>query len=134
MPYICVLEPCPEPNSLFESGKDWIDHMRNQHATSGWTCMDGSHETTFFFDTDSAFKNHMHQYHRGQFQDGDLDDLAATCHHRLPVNTLITECPFCPEGSSWELGAGEMINHFATHLLALAQISIAGHIDGDGGH
>ncbi|KAJ5167930.1 uncharacterized protein N7482_003524 [Penicillium canariense] len=75
----------------------------------------------------------MHQYHGGQFHDGDLDDLAAACYQRLPVNTLITECPLCPKGVSRDLGSGETINHVAAHLLSLAQITIAGHMDGDGG-
>ncbi|KAF9890253.1 hypothetical protein FE257_006165 [Aspergillus nanangensis] len=117
MPYVCVLEPCLIANTLFESGKDWLEHMRNQHAISRWTCMDGSHDKTWFFEDEKSFKNHMCEHHSGQFEDDDLDDLALSCHQQLPMDNVITECPFCP----------------ADHDLDFipTQISLAGHDEGN---
>ncbi|GKZ59151.1 hypothetical protein AnigIFM49718_005012 [Aspergillus niger] len=130
MPYICVLEPCPTPNSLFESGKDWLSHMKNQHPVSGWTCVDSTHDTTFFFQSESGFREHLHQYHEDQFDDDDdIDDIAAACYQKLPDDIIIRECPFCPTVQKLELKPKDMINHVANHLISLAQISLAGHID-----
>lgn len=131
MPYICVLESCPTPNSLFESSKEWLNHMRNQHPSSGWTCVDKTHDTSFFFQSESGFIDHLHQFHEDQFEDDDIDDIAAACYQQLPEDIIIKECPFCPKVQNVELGPSDMINHIAYHLIALAQISLAGHIDGD---
>jgi hypothetical protein len=95
--------------------------------------MDSSHGSTFFFFKDSDFKDHMYQHHSDQFDDTDLDDLAAACHQRLPDDNMIIECPFCPAEQALDVEPEEMMNHIAGHLLSLAQISLTGHIDGDGG-
>ncbi|GLB14826.1 hypothetical protein AtubIFM61612_004628 [Aspergillus tubingensis] len=130
MPYVCVLESCPTPNSLFESGKDWLSHMKNQHPASGWTCVDSTHNTTFFFQSESGFREHLHQYHEGQFDDDDIDDIAAACYQKSPDDIIIRECPFCPTVQKLELKPKDMIDHVANHLISLAQISLAGHVDG----
>lgn len=130
MPYVCVLESCPTPNSLFESGKDWLSHMKNQHPASGWTCVDSTHNTTFFFQSESGFREHLHQHHKGQFDDDDIDDIAAACYQKSPDDIIIRECPFCPTVQKLELKPKDMIDHVANHLISLAQISLAGHVDG----
>jgi hypothetical protein len=72
----------------------------------------------------------MYQYHLGQFDDTDLNDLAAACHQGLPDDNIITECPFCPADQDPDIEPGEMM---VGHLLSLAQISLTGHMDGDDG-
>ncbi|KAH8692087.1 hypothetical protein BGW36DRAFT_386928 [Talaromyces proteolyticus] len=133
MPYVCVLEPCPTPNTLFESGKDWINHMKSQHIVNWWTCMDRDHSSTPYFDTEIGFKEHMYEHHAEQFEPAYLEDIAAACYQQLPEVNMIAECPFCSEEQSMDIPRWEMISHVAAHLLSLAQISLAGHIDGDGG-
>ncbi|KAL4948631.1 hypothetical protein BDW69DRAFT_189090 [Aspergillus filifer] len=131
MPYICIQEPCLTPMLLFESAKDWLNHMKKQHTASGWICLDNTHGGTLFFGSEHGFKDHMHQSHRDQFDDDDLDDIAAACHQQLPDDIAIKDCPLCPEGQVVDMDASEMLNHVASHLLSLAQISLAGHADGD---
>ena len=133
MPYVCMLESCLAPNTLFESGNDWLGHMKNQHVVSGWVCMDSSHGLPISFSKDSDFRDHMCQYHSDQFDPTDLEDLVTACHQRLPDDNMIKECPFCPADQDPDVEPGGMINHIAGHLLSLAQISLTGHIDGDGG-
>jgi hypothetical protein len=133
MPYVCVLESCPAPNTLFESGKDWLGHMKNQHIVNTWTCMDSSHSSSHSFFKDSDFKHHMYQHHSDQFDLTDLDDIADACCQRLLGEDMITECPFCPADQNLDAEPEEMMNHVAVHLLSLAQISLTGHVDGDGG-
>ena len=129
MPYICILESCPAPESLFESGKDWLNHMRNQHSVSGWACVDSTHDTTLFFHTQYDFINHLTQDHEDQLDDDDICDLVAACYQRLPDDVMIKECPFCPKTEDADSNASDMMNHIAGHLLSLAQISLTGHID-----
>ena len=133
MPYVCVLESCLAPNTLFESGRGWLGHMKNQHVASGWVCMDSSHGSPISFSKDSDFRDHMYQHHSDQFDDTDLEDLVAACHQPLPDDTMVTECPFCSTDQDPDIEPGEMMNHVAGHLLSLAQISLTGHIDEDGG-
>ncbi|KAJ5995496.1 hypothetical protein N7481_002473 [Penicillium waksmanii] len=35
MPYLCLYPNCPAPNQLYESRRDWFDHLRTQHSVSG---------------------------------------------------------------------------------------------------
>ncbi|KAL5341980.1 hypothetical protein BJX70DRAFT_357494 [Aspergillus crustosus] len=132
IPFFCVLDDCPTPHALFESGRDWLKHMRNQHVLSGWTCMDDSHEATAIFDTESAFKHHMHACHQQSFDKEDLGDITAACYQRLPVEHVLTSCSFCPPESQIDIPADGMASHVAEHLLALAQISVPWQADGDG--
>jgi hypothetical protein len=74
--------------------------------------------------------DHLHQFHEVQFEDDDIDDIAAACYQQLPEDILIGECPFCPTAQNGELEPGDMINHIASHLISLAQISLVGHMDG----
>ncbi|KAM7210115.1 hypothetical protein V8F06_014504 [Rhypophila decipiens] len=31
MPYICLLDDCPQPDILFETSRDWLNHMASRH-------------------------------------------------------------------------------------------------------
>ncbi|KAL3477431.1 hypothetical protein BJX99DRAFT_257460 [Aspergillus californicus] len=132
MPYFCVLEECPTPNTLFESGLGWLKHMKTQHVVTSWTCMDDSHDTTLFFDSDSAFKDHMHACHIHAFPEDELDEIAAASYQQLPVDNVITNCPFCSPDVDINLPSENIINHLAEHLVSLAQISISWQMDGEG--
>ncbi|KAL3447674.1 hypothetical protein BJX65DRAFT_307737 [Aspergillus insuetus] len=131
MPYFCIFDDCPTTNTLFESGRDWLKHMRDRHVVSGWTCMDQSHSTTLVFDTESVFKDHMYTSHSGEFANDELDDIAAASHQRLAPHDLVTTCPFCPTDLANTIHTDTLMSHLAEHMLSLAQISVSWKMDGE---
>lgn len=129
VPFVCVLEHCPNPGSLFESDKDWFNHMRNQHATGAWLCVDSTHSTTLHYQSKAEFKYHLIMNHSGFFEEDQIENIAAQCYQEIPNDVVIKECPFCPTGEHLEREPGDMITHIAGHLISLAKISLFGHID-----
>jgi hypothetical protein len=131
MPYFCVFDDCPTTNTLFESGRDWLKHMRDRHMVTGWTCMDQSHDTTLIFEAESAFKDHMYTCHTGEFTDDELDEIADASHQRLAPHNLVMTCPFCPTDLTATIPADGMMSHVAEHMLSLAHISVSWQMDGE---
>ncbi|KAL2785822.1 hypothetical protein BJX66DRAFT_342728 [Aspergillus keveii] len=131
MPYFCVFDDCPTTNTLFESGRDWLRHMRERHVVTGWTCMDQSHGTTLIFDTQSRFKDHMYTCHTGEFADDELDDITAASHQRLAPHNLVTTCLFCPIDITASIPTDRMMDHVAKHMLSLARVSVSWQMEGE---
>lgn len=101
--------------------------MKYEHDIGSWTCMDTSHDEQFLFGNVSDFKNHMHEYHSGQFDEDDLKDLADACFQSRTMNVTLEKCPFCHEDEDLELSPGGLIRHVAQHLLEFARISLEGY-------
>ncbi|KAL3458339.1 hypothetical protein BJX64DRAFT_292260 [Aspergillus heterothallicus] len=131
MPYICVLGDCPTPHTLFESGRDWLKHMRTEHATTAWTCMDDTHDETLFFYSSAAFEEHMQHSHADHFHSTELDEIVAVSYQRLPVDNILASCPFCAEVQSLDSSMGDILNHVAGHLFTFAQISLPWQMSGN---
>ncbi|KAJ0421436.1 hypothetical protein BJY00DRAFT_108879 [Aspergillus carlsbadensis] len=125
MPYFCIFDDCPTTNTLFESGRDWLKHMRDRHVVTGWTCMDETHNTIMVFNSDAEFRDHMQTCHNGAFADDELDDIVIASYQRLPVDTTLTNCPFCPTNVDANVPTDKIMNHIADHMLSFAQISIS---------
>jgi hypothetical protein len=125
MPFFCILDTCRTPNALYESGWDWVKHMKTEHVQGGWTCMDESHNETLFFKSDSAFKEHMVSCHEDAFSDDELDGIADASYLRVPVDSVINVCPFCPIDPQVNVPTEKIITHVAEHLLSFAQISLS---------
>ncbi|KAJ6016171.1 hypothetical protein N7540_010762 [Penicillium herquei] len=129
MPYICLLDSCPSSNTLFRSKKDWLNHMKNEHATQSWTCLDSAHDTKLSFQTQDEFEQHMHDEHEGQFEEADLEDLIEACFESKPSTVTFTDCPFCPEDSRMNTISGDWAQHMAHHLLAFSRMSFDGYME-----
>ncbi|KAL4779146.1 hypothetical protein BJX76DRAFT_99189 [Aspergillus varians] len=130
MPFICILDACRTPNALYESGRDWLKHMRTEHMVCGWTCMDDGHKETMFFNSATLFKEHMFSCHEGAFLEDELDGIANASYQRLPIDIVITVCPFCPTDHAINIPPEKMIAHVAEHLMSFAQISITWQMSG----
>ena len=127
MPFVCTLDSCRTPNTLFESSKDWVAHMRNQHADGYWSCMDRAHDSALSFNSVAEFKKHMSVSHARGFEAADLDDILDSCFERRPRDLLLVACPFCPRDESEEIDLSDLVNHVGHHLIELSQISVANH-------
>lgn len=95
--------------------------------------MDLSHDTKFLLESESGFKNHMHEFHSGQFDEAELDDLTDACHENRD-HTPLTGCPFCHEDDLVELKFEDLIQHITHHRLTFARISLEGYFEEDHGH
>ena len=127
MPFICVLDSCSMPNTLFESSEDWVAHMTMEHKETRWSCMDRIHDDALSFRYLSEFKSHMLAYHHGEFEMIDLDDIADSCSELRLRDPILTQCPFCPEHESSNTVPSSLIGHVGRHLIKLAYISLIGH-------
>ncbi|GFF71184.1 hypothetical protein IFM62136_08022 [Aspergillus lentulus] len=130
-PFFCILDACRTPNALYESGRDWVKHMKTEHVQGGWTCMDESHNETLFFNSDSAFKEHMVSCHEDAFSEDELDGIADASYLRVPVDSVINVCPFCPIDTQVNVPTEKIITHVAEHLLSFAQISLSWLMEGE---
>ncbi|KAH7000682.1 hypothetical protein EDB80DRAFT_866689 [Ilyonectria destructans] len=125
MPFICVLEPCPTPNAMFDSHGAWISHMEKEHAREGWTCMDSGHSSTQYFEDEQIFRRHMIEKHDNDFTMDELDDIVDELFGPLPAFQLLESCPFC-EHYDLEDDSADIDQHIALHLLFLSQVSLPG--------
>ncbi|KAJ5623412.1 hypothetical protein N7490_012017 [Penicillium lividum] len=105
--------------------------MNHDHAIQGWTCLDTSHATKAFFESQAKFKHHIHKYHSAQFDAFGIDDLIDACHDSRPRQILFTKCPFCPQHDQDEDLISDLKQHIEQHLLEFARISIAEFVDDD---
>lgn len=128
MPYICILETCPTPNTLFKSSKDWMAHMGKEHVSPGkWTCMDSAHESPCLFESRSGFQDHMFEFHADQFDESDLEDLLEACYESKSGILSLSKCPFCDEQNETTLNTDGLFSHVAQHLLSFSRISLEGY-------
>ncbi|KAJ5341809.1 CNH domain protein [Penicillium brevicompactum] len=128
MPYICILETCPTPNTLFKSSKDWMTHMGKEHVSPGkWTCMDSAHESPCLYESRSEFQDHMFEFHADQFDESDLEDLLEACYESKSGNLSLSKCPFCDEQDETTLNTDGLFSHVAQHLLSFSRISLEGY-------
>jgi hypothetical protein len=93
--------------------------------------MDESHNETLFFNSDSAFKEHMVSCHEDAFSEDELDGIADASYLRVPVDSVINVCPFCPIGPQVNVPTEKIITHVAEHLLSFAQISLSWLMEGE---
>jgi hypothetical protein len=69
-PYSCIFEKCSDPNQLFETRDEWLQHEVLDHQE--WWC-DISHGRDLsigVFWSEHGFTEHMCQEHFGSFSEG----------------------------------------------------------------
>ncbi|KAI1131066.1 hypothetical protein F5Y10DRAFT_234182 [Nemania abortiva] len=124
-PYHCTYELCDDPNRLYGSRQEWIDH-ENQH-TRVWHCQQHSRE----FETQPEYVEHLQQIH----EDTKTEHFSAELLSSVvgPSIKPRRECPFCPIRFDSLI---EMQKHLTFHLERLAVLALPrdeGDIDTDQG-
>ncbi|KAI0415037.1 hypothetical protein F5X98DRAFT_233060 [Xylaria grammica] len=111
--YHCTYEQCQDPNRLYGSKQEWLDH-ESQHNRV-WICQAHDEE----FETRPDYVNHL----QGQHPDFQADRLS-----EVLIDTAIgtskqiyRNCPFCPTGFAETV---EMQRHIAFHLVRLALLAL----------
>lgn len=129
MPFICVLEECPSPNTMYDSKAAWISHMQKEHTHQGWACMDSTHKKPLYFSDERDFRTHIRKEHGDDFSDNEVDDIVEDCYGDLPGGSKLDSCPFCGKNEV-ELNPEQNIDeHIARRLISLAQISLSWHLE-----
>ncbi|KAJ5733770.1 Zinc finger C2H2 [Penicillium malachiteum] len=113
------------------SKKDWLDHMKKEHTTQSWTCLDPTHETKLSFKAQDEFEQHMRDEHEGQFEEADLEDLVEACFESKITSITFTECPFCPKDTNMDTISKAWTQHLAQHLLSFSRLSFDGYLEND---
>lgn len=134
-PFVCLVEDCSKSNELFNSEKDWIEHIRLEHRLQ-WRCAARSHrKDPRVFSTRQDFESHMLQDHAGSFPESQLSLLAE--NSARPVGPIFDSCPLCDPAAEQELEPGNGIGrspldrHILNHLVFLALRSLPWEENGD---
>ncbi|KAJ2991535.1 hypothetical protein NUW58_g2479 [Xylaria curta] len=112
-PYHCTYELCEDPNRLYGSRQEWIDH-ENQH-TRVWHCQQHGDE----FETQPEYIEHLQQYHENTKTEYFSAELLSSVVG--PSMKPHRECPFCPTGFD---SLVEIQRHLAFHLERLAVLAL----------
>ncbi|KAI9860056.1 MAG: hypothetical protein M1813_006404 [Trichoglossum hirsutum] len=90
-PYICIHDPCPTQDILYDSEAAWLKHEQWEHAYR-WCCDSPDHSLVTFSVADE-FKNHMREAHSETFQEHQLQGLADAS--KRPALAAFEFCPLC---------------------------------------
>ncbi|KAI0505309.1 hypothetical protein F5B22DRAFT_528132 [Xylaria bambusicola] len=112
-PYHCTYEACQDPNRLYGSRQEWIDH-ETQH-TRVWHCQQHTKE----FPTQPEYVEHLQQDHVEAKPEHFSAELLSSVVG--PSTKLQRDCPFCPTGLGSLI---EMQRHLAFHMERLALLAL----------
>ncbi|KAF2996441.1 hypothetical protein E8E13_003588 [Curvularia kusanoi] len=126
MPYICTIEACNTPYTLYDTEVAWKNHMRVDHVRQGWTCKDPGHKKSLPFQAKHDLYRHIAQDHSTTHGTAELDTIAEQCYGVLDDDTLFSRCPFSCDEDTSEYTCDALTLHVAGHLLLLSQLSLMG--------
>ncbi|KAJ4860619.1 ankyrin repeats (3 copies) domain-containing protein [Trichoderma breve] len=112
-PYHCTYEQCLDPNQVYGSRQEWINH-ENGH-TRVWHCHEHSEE----FETQPEYIQHLEDSHPDSTPEHFSPALVAAAVG--PSIRIRRDCPFCPSGFS---DIAQMQSHLIFHLERLAQLAL----------
>ncbi|OBT95745.1 hypothetical protein VE01_06431 [Pseudogymnoascus verrucosus] len=120
-PYMCTHKHCQQPDELFATKQEWLNHERTHQKA--WQCPE--HASTHFL-TQDDLKRHLLAENHESLQRMGLDDLLAICETVRPDSRTI--CPICfvDAGSSYGLE-----NHLANHLERFAAFALPRDVEGN---
>ncbi|KAI0873005.1 hypothetical protein GGS24DRAFT_409246, partial [Hypoxylon argillaceum] len=113
-PYHCTYELCRDPNRLYGSKQEWIDH-ESQHSRI-WYCMEHDIE----YETQPEYTDHLTLDHPVIAAEHFSEELLGAAMR--PSAKVHRGCPFCPIIFA---NIREMQDHLATHLERLALPTLA---------
>ncbi|KAK0673572.1 hypothetical protein QBC41DRAFT_240974 [Cercophora samala] len=111
MPYLCTYEDCSDPDRLYSSHREWLNH-ENEH-TYVWHC--ASHQQEF--ETEDDYTGHIKERHPDARPEHILPEYVA--EQIRPSLKPKRDCPLCPTVFETVV---EMQKHMKIHLERLAII------------
>ncbi|KAH7324478.1 hypothetical protein B0I35DRAFT_458217 [Stachybotrys elegans] len=117
-PYHCTYEDCQDPNRLYGSRQEWINH-ESQH-TRVWHCFEHHEE----FETQPEYLEHIGQKHQAAGEKLSEELISSVVG---PSNQSRRDCPFCPTSLP---DVAEMQKHIIFHLERLALLALPPQYEG----
>ncbi|RYP59450.1 hypothetical protein DL770_010187 [Monosporascus sp. CRB-9-2] len=114
-PYVCTYEQCRNPDQLYDSRQDWIEHENSTHRRV-FRCPEHEDHT---FATLPAYQEHAREQHGG----GSSSDESIFVSH-AGESTLVEADRCCPVCSLAMETAQRIQGHIALHLERFALFSI----------
>ena len=109
-PYQCTYPDCKQPDRLYASRQEWINHEGLVHARV-WICVEHPSQE---FETQPDYVEHLSKEHANQ-PERRSQELVAACMQ--PSNMPHRGCPFCPVEFK---SVKEMSSHISHHLERFA--------------
>ena len=145
-PYCCTFEKCPDPDQLFETRDEWLEHEM-QHRQE-WLC-DICHDNqvpVLVFPTENEFRKHLFQEHFKSLPEPDESFLVTRA--KRPSLFPFKKCPFCATSEPdltrienlYEISdteykylkvSYELQKHIGTHLVNFSHLAFLESDDGD---
>ena len=116
-PYLCTFPNCSQPDTLYESRDQWIQHEQWNHMCF-WRCPKDEIE----FENLSAYEDHIITQHPAATTAGNKllsDGVLET--QRFLTEQPSRSCPFCDVDLE---GVEEMYDHIGGHLETVAMLAI----------
>ncbi|KAJ9148961.1 hypothetical protein NKR23_g4736 [Pleurostoma richardsiae] len=113
-PYVCTYEHCKNPDQLYDTRRDWMQHENTTHRTV-WRCPEHQEQP---FATMVAYEAHLRDGHVASSSDMH-DGLIHASESVLAANERL--CPICAASADT---AKELHHHIALHLERFALFSL----------
>ncbi|GKZ34749.1 hypothetical protein AbraIFM66950_005105 [Aspergillus brasiliensis] len=121
LPYTCILEDCPSPESLYHGRDLWLSHMFTDHGgIPHWVCLacNDSTERPVFYE-ESGLTDHLDRKHSRGIKPQQIPILASAWRRKRPVT--IRSCPLC---GLTDPDPNAVLNHVAEHLHSFSLRSL----------
>lgn len=115
-PYICTFPDCPQPDTLYESRDQWIQHEQWSHMCF-WRCPKDDIE----FEDLPSYKIHVIAQHPVAAEKNPLLSEGVLATQRFLAKQPSRSCPFCDVDLD---SVGEMYDHIGSHLETVALLAI----------
>jgi hypothetical protein len=122
LPYTCILEICPKPETFYMTKEHWLEHMSSDHDNSPqWTCRACSQKNirlTFYSAED--LKAHLEGSHSKGVKPQLIPALLSAWQQKMPLQ--VSSCPLC----SFSAGDDrtDILGHIAEHVHAFSLRSL----------
>lgn len=136
MPYTCVLENCPDPETLYLTRKEWTKHMEDHGTSKYWLCT--ACLEPIKFENEDHFLQHLRAQHGEGISSDEFSSIADICSYT--VIRGFSSCPLCLPGTGFnserdegqEFDRAAVLNHVAEHLHTFSLYSLPWPNPGDG--
>ncbi|KAF4979136.1 hypothetical protein FZEAL_4626 [Fusarium zealandicum] len=113
-PYICTYDGCSQPNKLYRSRRQWLEHEESTHR-SIWRCQDHPDSV---FSSPADFRNHLSHEHEGVTKQ-KIEGLVSLLSSVLVDGRK--SCPICFQDAPFPRG---LTSHIANHLERIALFAL----------
>ncbi|OCL08633.1 hypothetical protein AOQ84DRAFT_292735, partial [Glonium stellatum] len=114
-PYICTYEDCGNPDQLYDTRQDWIQHENSLHRRV-FRCPEHPDQT---FPNLDGYRRHLHDAHVS-----NSDEISATIINYVSESILTSPDRCCPICTLSLATARELQSHIALHLKRFSLFSL----------